>query len=899
MRSSSMLAALALLSILLITACDSGSNDDNNPQQPPPGNDSTDPPAAAADYRLSGTVIAASGSVADVDTNDPQAPQADNDDFTTAQSLPNPVTVGGHLNRPGQGELGGATFRTGDTADFYSVMLHPGDVVFLTMANDPTQATFFNRADLDIHLYDQNGQALDNSQSYRSRTEIIEIDANKAGQRFIEVFAYGGASNYTLSIGRAPQTIAAPTNMRLSADFVPGEIIVCYQDNSTTVHTASRLQALGLTQSGNATGPLQLVKLGDPEQRRAAFNALGHAPSPSSTKPFGDPELALKNDTLRMIKLLATRADVRYAEPNMRRYSLFQPNDEFFERQWHYPLIQLPRAWDITRGDAAVTVAVIDTGILPNHPDIAANLDMTDGYDFIADPRVAGDGDGRDGDATDPGDRAQIGASSFHGSHVAGIIAASMNNSIGGTGIAPQTRLLPLRALGRGGEGSDFDLAAAIRYAAQLNNASGRLPEQQADIINLSLGGEGITQTLREAVADAAAAGVILVAAAGNSSSDDLIYPAALDDVLAISAVDSDSQLAPYSNFGDWIDLAAPGGNMQRDADGDGFKDGVLSSSGDDSGFASTVDYVYEFQEGTSMAVPHVSGVLALMAAAAQAAGTPFGPAQVAALLREGRMTSDLGPAGKDTSYGYGLINAHQAVLAIQNDTIQFPVLDASPSAINLGTVANQATITLRNIGAAAPEFTVTATSNTEWLAVNAAETDSNGLGAYRLTANRAQLVGNGTFSARVDFTANSEDSVGTTVTVSLQQMTTDPEANLGYTYVLLIDNASGVTVKQDQGHLQNGSLEFKFTDIAAGTYQLLAGTDANNNGFICDAGESCGGYRTLSRLDPISVQSDLNALDFTARFGVELTGLTNRTAQAKRHPEASNDTTTDIKKYE
>jgi serine protease len=318
----------------------------------------------------------------------------------------------------------------------------------------------------------------------------------------------------------------------------------------------------------------------------------------------------------RAVAALAARPDVAWAQPNYLRHAMLEPNDQYYGLQWHYPLISLPAAWDVTTGNATVIVAVIDTGQFA-HPDMDPAR-FVPGFDFISDAANALDGDGIDGDPADPGDHAAGTASSFHGTHVAGTIGAFTNNGSGVAGVDWTARIMPVRVLGAQG-GPDFDIAQGIRFAAGLPNDSGTVPTQRADIINMSLGGPGTSFVMQQAVADARAQGVIVVVAAGNENQDaGGFVPASFPEAVCVSAVDLQVQKAPYSNFGNAVDIAAPGGDTSVDRDGNGFADGVLSTLADDSGGGLVP--IFKFYQGTSMATPHVAGVAGLMQAASLAA---------------------------------------------------------------------------------------------------------------------------------------------------------------------------------------------------------------------------------------------------------------------------------------
>jgi serine protease len=343
------------------------------------------------------------------------------------------------------------------------------------------------------------------------------------------------------------------------------------------------------------------------------------------------------------------------------------PNNLFYPYQsWHYGLLDLPRAWAITTGSASVLVAVVDNGIRFDHPQIASNL-TKDGYTFVnnldsltlcAGGTKITNADNGVGYAPDPTIPASYHPDSTgtcyipdtlggHGLHVAGTIGAVGNNGSGVTGVNWTVAIRPVRVLGVGGFGQTYDIAQGVLYAAGLpadNGASGTVkPSSAAKIINLSLGGSGDDTTFHRAIISAASAGVLIVAAAGNGGSSALVYPAAYPEVLAVAAVGPDGAPAPYSSFGSYVSLRAPGGNF---ALGDAT-DGVGSTAWD----FSVNHPVYAFFEGTSMAAPHVAGVAALLLAQT--------PSLTAAGLRTRLMSFAVGPA---TAYGAGLVNAYNSL---------------------------------------------------------------------------------------------------------------------------------------------------------------------------------------------------------------------------------------------
>jgi serine protease len=337
------------------------------------------------------------------------------------------------------------------------------------------------------------------------------------------------------------------------------------------------------------------------------------------------PKVLNSEEARAIASQLAATKGVAYAEPNLRMKASVVPNDPSFSKQWTLVepekafqgariagAVNAVAAWDITQGANNVVVAVVDTGIL-NHSELSGRL--LPGYDFVSNVRQANDGTARDANATDPGDwiaATELAAfnevapsvSSFHGTHVAGIIAARGNNAIGMAGVSWDTRILPVRVLGKGG-GTSSDIADGIVWAAGGIVPGAPINANPAKIINLSLGGNGsCLATTQSAINYARSQGATIIVAAGNENEPSSgKQPANCLGVITVGAVGWTGAKASYSNYGAPITIAAPGGDS----------DGAILSLGDQGRQSPLGDNTFVYQAGTSMATPVVTGVVALM----------------------------------------------------------------------------------------------------------------------------------------------------------------------------------------------------------------------------------------------------------------------------------------------
>jgi serine protease len=301
------------------------------------------------------------------------------------------------------------------------------------------------------------------------------------------------------------------------------------------------------------------------------------------------------------------------------------PDDPCYQYQWHLRQVGLPGAWKLGQGEGVV-VAVVDTGVTPV-PDLAGTR-IVAGYNFVANNANAADDHG-------------------HGTHVAGTIAQATNNRVGVAGVAFGASIMPLKVLSAQGSGSMGAIAQAIRYAA----------DKGAKVVNMSLGGPFPVKTIESAVKYARSKGTFVVAAAGNDGRGRVSYPARYPSVFAVAATQFDESTTFYSNWGPMVDIAAPGGNVRIDQNGDGVFDGVLQNTVTPGNIAKT-DYLLFM--GTSMASPHVAGVAALLVGAGVTQ-----PDALDGLLRGTARRPKVAKAGTgrvDDHFGAGIVDAGAAL---------------------------------------------------------------------------------------------------------------------------------------------------------------------------------------------------------------------------------------------
>jgi len=822
-RSASVLAACSFL----IAACDSGSGS-----------------GIEARPDLLGTIAIETNTRVDLDTADDfrLGVSGDNSQPGNAQLLPANTTVGGYLSFNGSvyNNLSGFFRYFVDETDFFTADLIAGDRISLQVFSSPSG---FSPQDPDLPtrrvrvLTSEAGELVEAVLPVTRSGDLDPITLTlpsdfDSGAYLIEVSTSAGMP-FRYVLGLADITTTTSLNTRyVEPSFVMDQAVVRMEpqmgpQGPQKASPRAMAAAMGITTQKHLGRDTWLMQRGS-SGVRALSQQAGH-----------DAQKA----TLDWVRSLGQQPGVTLAEPNYvyTTQAVAPDNDTFYDRQWNLPFIQNPLAWQVAQNNGAgVGIAILDTGLFRSpptssgnwHPDLAVNVRLIAGeiMDYVSGSRDVDqeDNGSRDTNPADPGD-GKVQSSNFHGTHVAGI-AAAVDNSIGIVGVAPEALIYPVRVLGREGVGSSADLIPAIEWAAS---------RPEIDVLNLSLGGLGPSEALKNAI-DLAyndGKGQLIVAAAGNAATDEATYPAAYGNVVGVGAVDGNGVRAGYSNIGPSVDVVAPGGDASRDANQDGFPDVIVSTWGRDED--NTFVPGYTALQGTSMAAPHVAGLYALM----KGEVADLTPGLFIAYLKAGVLTRPVGPAFE---YGEGLIDALAAMDAALEGNLRV-TLTSSPSALQFNAAVLSAELSLTTFPEGKAFNELAATSSAGWLTATVNQIDSSS-GTVEVTADVTGLDSQQRYATElvIAYQTDSDGAKTLTVPVSLQLGSTPDEKDAGRHYVLLIgtgEENNGEAVAQRVVTAENGRYNYVFDDVEPGDYFLVAGTDTDNNGLICENGEACAEY--------------------------------------------------------
>jgi serine protease len=540
-----------------------------------------------------------------------------------------------------------------------------------------------------------------------------------------------------------------------------------------------------------------------------------------------------------------------------------RPVDDFYNIQWHYQFIHMEPAWDLEIGSDDVVMAVIDSGIVQGHPDLtnrlARNANGTIiGMDFLSDSDADGD-PGRDTNPEDPGDQLFGDRSSFHGTHVAGTMAAETGDEGEQAGVAGVTwagRLVPVRVLGLQLVGYESDILEGIFWAIGDPNFEGIPPNPRpARVVNLSLGGpidaasqQNWNDAFEFIVADSEDlyADPVFVAAAGNSDDDcSTTAPANVPGVIGVGAVRSlDGIRASYSNFGSCVDLMGPGGDNSIDQNQDGQADAILSTYEND----------YDFEQGTSMASPHVAGVAALLIAQ--------NPALTAVSVQQ-ILTGTANPQGEcPEGCGAGWLDAFEALLQAGGTIEPVPRLAVDAVTVAFGDGVSSRTFRVLNTGNAPFDFTAS---------IDGVQADAFALSVDNGTVPAAE--DGGTVGITVTLTRGNAESGSANITITTVGL--DPEqsalVNLEWNddpnrAPRLLDTVEVAAFVAENGEYKSvkktittraEGFKYAITGLVRGSYYVFAVADDNRDGTYDASIESVGGYPLISAPEALTLADD------------------------------------------
>jgi serine protease len=670
----------------------------------------------------------------------------------------------------------------------------------------------------------------------------------------------GGSITGSISLGLSLTSQRLRSSAALNG-VIPGRVIIKRNTNLQTLGS-SNLNNSGLSNSS-------LTKLRTPgvnlNLERTLSNGAGVYRATGLTVGLS------AQATVDLAAKLNAQAGIEYAEPDrIVRASDITPTDSRFGEQWNLKAVSsgnpsglnMPATWPISTGKPSVVIAVIDTGILgkandpsKTHPEFAGRL--LPGFDFVSDLFLSNDGDARDADAFDPGDT-KDGTGDYHGSHVAGIAAANLtttsstpNSSTGMVGVAPNASILPVRALGVNGEGSLSNVLEAMLWAAGSTVTGATTNAHPADVLNLSLGDTGAcsraTQDAINTVLARPQRPVIVVAAGNENIDSSNAFPANCDGVIGVGALNRNGARASYSNYGAFVDVMAPGGDFNTAGSFDA-QSAILGPWWD----AGSKSFSYQLEAGTSMAAPHIAGLIALMKSVVTNPADINTTRTLEVLRASGTpLTATTCKRSSGSACGVGLINTKMA-LELAAGTIPLPNTD--PFAFQ----PVQATLNIlpgassdlelrfeRSAGFSDP-IAITATSSNPDLTTTVTPASiTSDVTTIKLDVNKNAKPG----EAEVTIEASTNGfKLERVIRVSIP-----PERTLVSTFVIALalnpDGSSDVNLSHLEPAIPAGATglaatlgTFVLPDLEPGTYLLAGFKDVNQNRIV-DAGDYLGSY--------------------------------------------------------
>lgn len=764
----------------------------------------------------------------DIPNTDYLANDNSNNVVSTAQEITNPALITGF------------TGHSGDTGDLYRISTSSNMYVNLDVVDYVSGSK-----DLDISIWNSDGTSKSYSYTSGSNEANETINLPSSGTYLIYVKAFTGSSKYYLTVGQRLTSQSLESSPSTPGDFVKNEIIYyfpfkeMFRKTELSLFSQKEIAAELLEHDlprNFAENTVGLKKVNASSLVNAIKDKLSIAHSGQLV--HSDHQMAYLSHWKAKEKMRELNPRVDYKLNYYVKKTAAFSADPDYNYQWNLRQINLASALNgIGQEVKNIAVAVIDTGS-PSVASTAWNATnfISGGYDFVK-STSNGDGDGIDSDPTDPNAAASSGSS--HGTHVSTTIGLK-NDGIGLNGMA--VNVLPLRVFPSAADATAtmYDIQQAILYAAGLANDSGLVAPTSTPVkvINLSLGSPNSWDC--SIFDDVASQGISVVSASGNDGDEapgTYNYPASCSNVISVGATNSLDEKAYYSQYNNAVDISAPGGQYDIDADADGVFDLVQAYVNDSSTGG---------MQGTSMASPAVAGGIALL----YSIDSGMTPTKVNSFIQNGYITNDIGATGYDIKFGYGRLNLSKAVENtlnnIGNTTVTYMYTDQS--FVDFGNASTQVDITLNKVGSSA--LSVSSLSADDAVGLSYTSTvDAEGVGTYTIYMDRGS-VPSGEFQNRLYF--NLSDSTKISIGAYYQVGAEKTRPNLGKAYVGLYNNSDEVIAS---GALDfDGSLSFVANDIVDGSYYFIVSTDIDNDNLICGYGELCEYYpeygSAISRFD-------------------------------------------------
>ena len=773
-------------------------------------------------FKISGTAFTSRYMILDSDVPNTANHTSTGNEYGSAQAIQNPVTIVGHTGD----DIDRENNNTSDAYDLFEINLTNNMYVRLEVSEYESGVN-----DLDLMLYNVDGSEYTDWEYTSGSTEDDEtINLPSSGTILIQVLPVSGSSRYKLTVAQRVTPSSLGEDYKYQHTFISNEFIIGNTSNNYSDREKVQINRLKLVSEVDAKPPENFA-----EENLLKFDIL-KAKNIQGIKDIDtkDKNLLISDKQKEYLYHWKLQQKLKSKFPlsdfgfnyNIYSFANFSADPDYWV-QWHFPAISAEAGLNAVGQETKnIVVAVLDTGSPPTDSSAWAATDfISGGIDFIS----------SDTDPTDPDsytlyndpETGRIVRS--HGVHVASTIGSKNDgNYINGFGI----KVIPIKVLGDTVVGKGGTLNAiinGINYAAGLLAVNGQtIPtsEGPVKVINMSLGAEATScpSSLQTAINDAVNQGITVVAAAGNSALKNAggsNWPALCDNVISVANVTENLTRRADSDFNSTVDIAAPG----------------------------DVIYAWDRSErieqmgGTSMAAPIVSGVIANM----YSLDSGLTPSEINSYISNGSFTYDLGAAGRDNEYGYGLIDfAKSANAVITQEGLTKTYAYVNPGIIDYGFDTNSIDVVLNKTGSDALSVDGLAADNANGLTYSSS-VDAEGYGTYTLNFDRSSYP-NGLFENKIYF--NMSDGTSPTVAMRYAKGSQPNRANIGKVYIGLYNSSNDVVAS---GYLElDGSLAFETTGkVPIGDYYYIISTDIDNDGYICNSGEICEIY-------PLSDSSEL-----------------------------------------